>query len=366
MSSVTGRGSILIVDDSVSNLNVLGGMLRERGHRVRAVPSGKLALQAARTEPPDLVLLDINMPEMDGFEVCSRLKADPALEAIPVVFLSAREETMDKVRAFRAGGVDYIGKPFHFEEVEVRVETHLSLRRLRRELERHNANLQELVDQKVREILDSQIATLIALSRLAEYRDEETGNHILRVSRYCRVLAVELVRHPELGAAVDGDFVENIHRASPLHDIGKVGVPDGILLKKGPLTPDEWVVMKGHTTLGARALQAVLDRCPGNRFVRMGVEIAGSHHELWDGSGYPAGLAGEAIPLPARILTVADQYDALRSLRPYKPAFDPARTFEILTKGNGRTLPVHFDPRVLAAFERLAPEFDGIYDELKD
>ena len=294
--------TILIVDDTPENLRVLLELLKQQGYKVRAVPNGRLALQAASSEPPDLILLDIMMPEMDGYEVCRRLKQDDKLREIPVLFLSALGETLDKVRAFDVGAVDYVTKPFQFEEVRARVETHLRLRRLQVQLEAHNRQLQERVEEQVREISDSQMATIVALARLAESRDKGTGKHIERVQIYCQLLATQLRDHPSRGERVNEAFIENIFRASPLHDIGKVAIRDSILLKPGPLTPAEFDEMKSHTTLGAQTLEEVQKAYPKNGFVRLGIQIARSHHERWDGTGYPHGLAGTAIPLSARIM----------------------------------------------------------------
>ena len=304
---------------------------RSDGLKIRPVPSGKLALHAATIAPPDLILLDINMPEMDGFEVCRRLKADENLRAIPVIFLSALSDTSDKVAAFRAGGIDYVTKPFQVEELRARVETHLKLRRLQRRLEEQNERLQELAQEQVKEISDSQLATILALTNLAESRDDDTGNHIRRVQGFCRLLAKRLRGERAWAPTVTPSFIANIGHASALHDIGKVGIPDRVLLKPGRLDDGEFAIMRSHTVLGANTLAAVREQYPSNAFVNMGIAIARSHHERWDGSGYPDGLAGDAIPLPARILTVADQYDALRSTRPYKPAFDHQRAYAIIT-----------------------------------
>ncbi len=358
-----GQPYILVVDDVSANLEILVGTLSDRGHRVRPVLDGKLALEVARREAPELVLLDINMPGMDGYEVCAEFKKDPSLADVPILFLSANIETADKVRGFSVGGVDYVTKPFQAEEVNARVETHLKIRRLQVELDRYNHSLQDMVREQVKEISESQIATILALAKLSEYRDEDTGNHIIRVQRYCQALALHLAEGGSFGALIDEHFVENIFHASALHDIGKVGIPDSILLKPGPLTPEESVVMKTHTTLGAETLAEVLKIYPKNGFIRLGMEAAKSHHERWDGSGYPNGLRGDDIPLIARILTIADQYDALRNKRPYKPAFDAAKTFAIITEGDGRSDPGHLDPRVLAAFREIAGKFDAIFDQ---
>lgn len=369
MKTPTGRQdlpSILVVDDTPENLQLLTEMLKERGHRVRPVPDGKLALQAARNNPPEIILLDINMPEMNGYEICAEMKADPQLAKIPVIFISANIDTIDKVKAFAVGGVDYVTKPFQFDEVEARVETHLKIRRLQVELDRHNWQLQEMVKAQVKEISDSQTATILALAKLSEYRDEDTGNHIVRVQKYCRALAIRLAEKGIFDNQIDESFIDNIYHASAMHDIGKVGIPDHILLKPGKLTDEEFEIMKTHSILGAETLKTVLASYPNNGFIKMGMEVARSHHERWNGSGYPDGLAGEMIPLSARIIAIADQYDALRNKRPYKPAFDEAKTYIIITEGDGRSIPIHLDPRILSVFKIIASEFDAIYEELRE
>ena len=359
-SDGTTPKTILIVDDTPENLRVLLQLLKHQGYKVRAAPNGKLALQAAASDPPDLILLDIMMPEMDGYEVCRRLKQDEQLREIPVVFLSALGETLDKVRAFDAGGVDYVTKPFQFEEVRARVEIHLRMRGLQVQLEAHNRQLQDRVEEQVREISDSQMATIVALARLAESRDKGTGKHIERVQIYCRLLATCLREHPARQEKVNEAFIENIFRASPLHDIGKVAIRDSILLKPGPLTPAEFDEMKSHTTLGAQTLQEVQKAYPKNGFVRMGIEIARSHHERWDGTGYPHGLAGTAIPLSARIMAVADSYDAARSRRFYKPALPHAECCAAIYRRSG----TYLDPVVVEAFGAVEARFCSVAETL--
>jgi len=353
---------ILIVDDTPANLRVLAGMLKQQGYRVRPVLSGRVALQAAEQEPPDLILLDIMMPEMDGYEVCRRLKGQESLRAIPVIFISALNETTDKVKAFGAGAVDFVTKPFDFAEVQARVDTHLKLRALQVELEKHSQHLEELVQAQVKEISDLQMATIFALAKLAESRDDQTGKHLERVQVFCRLLAARLQEEPRHTTSLSLTYIENIFHASPLHDIGKVGIPDHILLKPGRLTPEEFEVMKAHTTLGAQTLEAVRRKYPKNAFVNMGIAIARSHHETWDGSGYPDGLAGQDIPLSARIMAVADVYDALRSKRSYKPALSHAESCEIIRKGAG----THLDPGIVEAFQKQEAQFGEVRDRMPD
>ncbi len=358
--------TIMVVDDVPANLNILKTLLMAKGYRVIAFPNGPMALRAAFRNPPDLILLDIMMPGMDGLEVCRQLKLNDKVKDIPVLFITALSETEDKLKGFAVGGSDYITKPFQFEEVHARIAMHLRMYKMKMLLEKHNLYLERLVEEKVREIVDSQFATLLAVIKLAEYRDDETGQHIERTRNFCKTLAEELRRNPHYSRWIDDAFVQNIFHAAPLHDIGKVGIPDSILLKPGRLTPEEFEIMKTHTLIGAKALEAARSQYPRNDFVNLGIAIARSHHEKWDGSGYPDGLVGEAIPMAARIMAVADVYDALRSHRPYKPAFSHEHTVKIITMGDGRTMPHHFDPAVLQAFQTVAPKFARIYHEMAD
>lgn len=362
----TSVPTILAVDDKNENLELLSELLGSQGYRTRCASSAKHALQFAISEPPDLFLLDVQMPEMDGYALCEKIKAIHSLSGIPVIFISALHETIDKVKAFTVGGVDYITKPFHFEEVKARVETHIKLRRLHLQLKRHNEQLQDLVQEQVKAILDAHTATIFALAKLAESRDDDTGNHIRRVQEYCRVLTNELAAHPTVAGRMDELYVENMYQTAPLHDIGKVGIPDAILLKPDRLTPEEMAVMKTHTLVGARTLDEVLSTYPENLFVRMGAKIARAHHERWDGSGYPDGLRGDSIPFCARILSIADQYDALRNARPYKRPFDHKTTCDIILEGDGRTMPQHFDPSVLLAFSNSREQFDVLFRHFQD
>jgi putative two-component system response regulator len=254
--------------------------------------------------------------------------------------------------------VDYVTKPFHLAELRARLETHLRIRKLRRRLEQAKEELEERVRTQVREISEAQLATILALAKLAEYRDDETGRHLDRVGPLCRVLAEQIAREPDFPGFDVPDFVENLVRICPLHDIGKVGIEDRVLRKPGPLTPEEFEVMKRHVLIGAETLRSVLDRYPGNRLQEMGIRVARYHHERWDGEGYPEGLAGEAIPLSARIMAVVDVYDALRSVRCYKPPLSHEAARTILLEGEG----TRFDPRVVRAFRAVEEEFRRIYD----
>ncbi|OPX98046.1 MAG: Cyclic di-GMP phosphodiesterase response regulator RpfG [Syntrophorhabdus sp. PtaU1.Bin002] len=344
---------IFVVDDEHANLQILTTLLNGRDYEVLPFSSGKEALKAARSDPPDLILLDISMPEMNGFEVCKKLKADKQFADLPVIFISGLTETKKKIMAFAVGGVDYVTKPFNFEEVLARVETHLKLHRLQSELALQNTLLKDLVKAQVKEISDSQMATIVALAKLAESRDDDTGRHLDRVQVFCKDLASTLGEESSYSDRIDPAFVENMFHASPLHDVGKVGIPDSILLKSGKLTASEFEVMKTHAAIGAHTLRAVQKNYPRNVFINMGIAIAQHHHEKWDGSGYPDGLAGEQIPLEARIMAVVDVYDALRSKRCYRPALSHEESCGIILEGEDS----QFDPHIIEVFRKIADKF---------
>lgn len=354
--------NIIIVDDTPENLDVLSGMLEKSGYNIRPVTSGKAALKSMKIFPPDLILLDINMQGMNGFELCEIIKKDENLKDIPVIFISALDEIKDKVKAFSIGGLDYITKPFHYEEVLSRVDTHLKIRNLQIELEKHNVNLGRLVQLKVKEIYESQMATIFALAKLAESRDDETGKHLERVQILCRMLSAQLAGKKKYKKVITSKFIENIYNACPLHDIGKVGIPDIILLKPGKLTMEEFEQIKKHTTIGAETLEQVYKIYPKNKFLNMGIEIARYHHEKWNGTGYPDKLEGENIPLCARIMAVADVYDAMHSKRCYKPALSHEEAFKEITDCSG----THFDPSIIEVFVEINKKLQDEWEKLKD
>jgi len=353
---------IAVIDDTPANLKLLSELLSANGFRVLAFPRGVQAIESFKKIQPDLILLDIRMPDMDGFQVCKKLKEDPTLAEIPVIFISALDDVEDKVKAFTSGGVDYITKPFRFEEVLARVSTHLRLRQLQLEVEEHNLHLERLVHEKMKEICDAQIAIIIALARLAESRDDDTGKHVFRTQIFSRKLAEYLYVQTDKRKEMKGGFVEQIYYAAALHDIGKVGILDAILLKPGKLTPEEFEIMKTHTVIGGRTLKTAYERYPQNQLLRMGLEIALSHHEKWIGNGYPEGLKGESIPLSARIMSVADVYDALRSVRPYKPAYIHEEACRILQEAKG----TQFDPDIIEVFLDHQEDFDLTYREYQN
>jgi putative two-component system response regulator len=359
MLQTLSKADIMVVDDQPANLRLMEDMLKEQGYAVRSFPRGRMALAAAMRQPPDLILLDINMPEMNGLEVCERLKSSAALASIPVIFLSALSETTDKVRAFRSGGFDYLTKPFDLEEAHARIETQLKLRDLQIRVETQNSDLERLVKLQVREIAQAQMATIFALAKLAESRDQDTGEHLERVRILSRLLASEISVLPQYRGSINDEYIHDIFHASPLHDIGKVAIPDNVLLKPGKLTTEEFAVMKSHTTLGAQTLELVLEQHPANAFIAMGIDIARSHHERWDGSGYPNGLSQQAIPLCARVMTIADCYDAMRSRRCYKEPYSHEETRDLIVRGSG----LQFDPDLVSAFTAIELELQRVWEQ---
>ena len=355
------RHNILIVDDNPENLHLLANALLSDGYLVRAALNGEMAITMAINEPPDLIIMDINMPDMDGYQACDRLKAEPTLKSVPIIFLSAMQDTDAKVLAFNHGGVDYATKPFIFQELLARVSTHIELHQLQQELEQRNESLNQTVFAQQQEISAAQLSTIVALAKLAESRDDDTGLHIDRVGSFSRRLAQAAQNHSNRNAELNDHYVEMIYHASALHDIGKVGIADAILQKPGKLNSDEFDIMKTHPTIGFLTLESIVKSYPNNQMVGMGSDIAKSHHEKWNGSGYPEGLSGEAIPLSARIVAIADVYDALRSKRPYKTPFSHQQAVDIILEGRG----VHFDPELIRLFENIHHEFDQIWHSLQ-
>jgi putative two-component system response regulator len=357
------RPTVLAVDDTPENLQLMSGLLKDH-YRVKVAASGERALKIAAGEgAPDLILLDIMMPGLDGYEVCGRLKAEPATRDIPVIFLTAETEVEDETRGLELGAVDYITKPVSPPIVLARVRTHLTLKAAADFLKDQNAFLEAEVARRTREVATIQEVTIVAIASLAETRDNETGNHIRRTQNYVRALAQQLRAHPRFAAYLTSENVELLYKSAPLHDIGKVGIPDRILLKPGKLTPEEFEIMKTHTTLGRDAILAaerVLDM--PNSFLRCAREIAYSHQEKWDGSGYPEGLSGDDIPIAARLMAVADVYDALISRRVYKEPMPHAQAVEVIRQGGS----AHFDPDIVDAFLAVAGEFEAIAQRFVD
>jgi len=349
--------TILAVDDTPSNLSLIAGLLKGR-YRVKVANSGLKALSAVHGDlPPDLVLLDIMMPDMDGIEVCRRLKEDKRTQHIPVIFLTSMSKSEDERIGLEAGAVDYITKPISPPILLARVKTHLQLKAGQDFLKDKNTYLESEVYRRTREVQAIQDVTIFTMASLAETRDNETGNHIRRTQHYVKALALKLRSHPRFAGFCTDATIELLFKSAPLHDIGKVGIPDRILLKPGKLTPDEFTIMKTHAVLGSEAIvQAEQQLGTPVEFLRFAKEIAHYHHEKWDGSGYPDGLAGDNIPIAARLMAVADVYDALISRRVYKPPFPQEKAVAIITEGKGK----HFDPDIIDAFIAILPEFQDI------
>ena len=342
------HGKILIVDDLDVNIILLTRMLHGAGYvSVTSTMDPREVCALHLKNRYDLILLDLQMPGMDGFEVMEALKEIETDGYLPVLVITAQPDR--KLRALKAGAKDFIGKPFEVAEVLARVHNMLEVRLLQKELHHYNDMLEQRVLERTADLQESYLETIFTMTRAAEYKDEDTGAHVQRISYYSRELARIL--------GLDEAFIDKIFFASPMHDIGKIGIPDQVLLKPGSFTPDEWGVMEGHTSMGAKIL--------GNSkspYLETGAEIALNHHECWDGKGYPNGKRGEDIPLTARIVKMCDVYDALRSKRPYKPAFDHLKTLGIITRGDGRTQPEYFDPAIFTVFEQNHQLFRDIFE----
>jgi putative two-component system response regulator len=357
--------TVLIVDDQPENLAALGDLL-EPHYRVIAATSGQRALQLATAEPPpDLILLDVMMPDIDGYEVLTTLRQNRATRDIPVIFVTARGADLDEEHGLKLGAADYITKPIRPAIVLARVLTQLENKQARDLLRDRNDWLAAEVNRRMHDNELIQDASLHALAALAETRDADTGNHLRRTQTYVSLLVEALGRHPSFASQLTGEQPRSIVRAAPLHDIGKVGIPDHILNKPGTLTPEEYAVIQSHSRIGGEAIDVAICRVmdadisplagdkTGLGFLVVAGMIARWHHERWDGTGYPDKLAGESIPLPARIMAVADVYDALITPRVYKPALSHAEAVEIIRSGSSS----HFDPVVIDVFDGLHERF---------
>lgn len=349
MNEANKTPRILVVDDEERNRRLLVVMLEAEGYAPTEAADGAQALELARHRPPDIVLLDIMMPGMDGYEVARALKAGAATKAIPIVMVTALDDRDSRLRGLEAGAEEFITKPVDRNELRIRVRNLLRLKEFSDFLADHNRMLDAQVKERTQQLLSSYRETIATMTRAASYKDEETGAHVARISFYTVEIAEAL--------GMDAEFRDAIHYASPMHDVGKIAIPDAILLKPGKFEPHEWEIMMTHAGLGEKLLRGT-----DSPYLVMGAEIAVGHHERWDGGGYPSGLKDEAIPLSARIMNVCDQYDALRSKRPYKPAFTHDKALEIITVGDGRTLPAHFDPAVLEAFKGCVGRFRDIFE----
>lgn len=338
---------ILVVDDAPENIHVLINALGDQ-YALMAATSGRQALEIAQSESkkPDIILLDVMMPDINGYEVFERLHNDVRTTNIPVIFVTALSEIGNEQRGLMLGALDYISKPFEPDLVRLRVRNLL-------ELKKHRDKLESLVQEQLDTIAEAHLAAIFAMSKLAESRDTDTGHHLERTQNYCKILAETLFERGDCHDTINEEFIGTIFQSSPLHDIGKVAIPDAILCKPGKLTHEEFETMKTHSVLGAETLRSVAHRYPNNRFLAMGLEIAHWHHEKWDGTGYPDGIAGNEIPLAARIMAVADVYDALHSKRCYKNAMPHETCRAVICEGSG----AHFDPALVDAFLAAESEF---------
>lgn len=363
MHSLGERETILVVDDTPENLAFMSGLLKDL-YRVKVANNGEKALTIVQsTNPPDLVLLDIMMPGLDGYEVCRLMKADRQTANIPIIFLTAKSEIEDERQGLELGAADYITKPVSPPILLARVKTQLTLKASADFLRDKNEFLEQEVARRTQEIQAIQDVTIQVMASLAETRDNETGNHIRRTQNYVKVLAEHLKEHPRFRHFLSDIIIQHLYKSAPLHDIGKVGIPDQILLKPGRLTPEEFEIMKTHTTLGRDAIiQAEKSLGMTVDFLQLAKEIAYSHQEKWDGSGYPEGLSGDDIPISARLMALADVYDALISRRVYKAAMSHTDAAAIIEAGRG----AHFDPDIVDAFLATQTEFQAIAQTFAD
>ena len=349
---------ILLVDDNSTNLQLLHETLDGQGYKLLVAKNGKTALNIAHKVNPSLILLDIMMPEMDGYEVCQRLKANEKTTHIPVIFITAMTDDQDEAKGLGMGAVDYITKPIKPELVRARVRNHL-------ELKRYQDHLEKLVEERTRRLVLTQAVTIESLATLAEYRDSETGGHVKRTQNYVKALAMHLKNHQRFREYLNDETIELLYRSAPLHDIGKVGVRDNMLLKPARLTDEEFEEMKKHTLYGEEVLRITEQKLGEDSFLQCAKEIAHTHQEKWDGSGYPRGLKGDEIPIAGRLMALADVYDALISKRVYKAPIPHEEAVEIIVEGKG----THFDPDIVDAFLELVDTFRNIaltfadYDE---
>jgi len=353
----TDKATVLVVDDTPDNLSLMSGLLKD-DYKVKVANNGEKALKIAAAEhPPDLILLDIMMPGMDGYEVCRQLKADPKTRDIPVIFLTAKAAVEDERMGLELGAVDYITKPISPPIVMARVKTQLTLKASADFLRDKNAYLESEVDKRTREVAAIQDVTILAMASLAETRDSDTGNHIRRTQFYVKALAEKLQVHPRFSRFLTDRNITMLFKSAPLHDIGKVGIPDRILLKPGRFEPHEFEIMKTHPALGHDAIEHA-EKSLGTdvEFLSMAKEIALYHQEKWDGSGYPEGLSGDDIPISARLMALADVYDALISRRVYKSGMPHEKAVQIIVESKS----AHFDPDIVDAFVDIQEEFKAI------
>ncbi|MCD7826170.1 MAG: response regulator [Clostridiaceae bacterium] len=351
MANTAGNESanILIVDDVPANLVILSEIIKELGYVPRPVTSVKQAQTAIEKKMPNLILLDISMPDITGFEYCAMLRADVKTRDIPIIFISALDSMDDKVKGFKLGAVDYIAKPFEKEEVTVRLQTHLKIYRMQQELESYNRRLHKMVNDQMLLVAEEQKNILHALANLIEAKEEDSGNHLQMIGTNCRLLAISLQFSLKYDKQITSSFIDEIELASQLHDLGFIAIRDEVQFKKEELTPEEWKEIQRHTVIGAQHLEDIYQQSSKNEFMRMAIDIARYHHENWDGSGYPEGLAGEDIPLAARIVRIVDAFDALNRDRCWRPAYTLQESLQLMKEGTGR----EYDPSIMEIFMKV-------------
>ena len=342
------ENTILIVDDSPANIDLLAKSLCDL-YDIVIAKDGESALKIIFANPPDLVLLDVEMPGLKGYDVCRIIRADKRTAHVPIIFVTALSTAQDELNALELGAVDFVSKPFNVEIVKIRVKNQL-------ELKMYRDNLEALVRERTEKLELTQAVTIDLMGVLVDYRDKQTGEHILRTKQYVQILADQLKTHPRFASYLDDDAIQMLCLSAPLHDIGKVGIRDSILLNPGKLSVEEFDEMKKHTVYGREILEASEKKLSASSFLRVAKDIAGSHHERWDGTGYPDGIKGELIPVSGRIMALADVYDALISERPYKKAFSHEKALQIINESSG----THFDPAVVESFMALEKKFQEI------
>ncbi len=341
---------ILIVDDEERNCRLLTVWLESEGYTSFTALSGSAGLALVPVIKPDLIILDLMMPEIDGFQVASQLKHNPDTAEIPLIIITALADKYSLIRALSTGAEEYITKPIDSNELQIRVRNILRMKKASDLLKVKNDQLEEKISNRTHNLKEAFMETINILGNASEFRDDRTGSHLRRISYYTHAISKDMGK--------DEGFCRTMFYASTLHDVGKISIPDQVLFKKGPLDDEEWKLMRGHTEVGRQMLSG-----SHSPYIRMGRDISRYHHERWDGTGYPQGLKEQEIPLPARIVSICDVYDALRSDRPYKKALDHNAASKIILEGDGRTEPAHFDPMVRASFERCSPQFEYVFNK---
>jgi putative two-component system response regulator len=352
---VNNRKAILLVDDNPTNLTAGKNMLKDE-YKVYPVPSAEIMFDLLENVEADLILLDIEMPDMNGYEAIKKLKDDERYADIPVIFLTMKTDEGSELEGLSLGAIDYVTKPFCAPLLLKRISNHLDSQMQKRELKNLNENLEELVQQKTKEVFDLQNAVLSTVADLVEFRDDVTGGHVVRTQQFLELLVREMINQGLYSDETRKWDMRYLIPSAQLHDVGKISIPDEILNKPGKLTDEEFEIMKSHTEIGVNVIRRIEEKAPNHDFLRSARLIAGSHHEKWDGSGYPAGLSGHDIPLEGRLMAIADVYDALISTRPYKRAFSTDEARQIIEEGKGS----HFDPALVGIFLNVADQFSAV------